>query len=138
MANDSKESPRRATAHPIFEDGAGCPRGGEFDRATRTWCLRLTITAWRITKRRHARTAFSGDGARLYGGRWNSPGTLMVYVAESQALAVLEVLVHLDASSLLEKYVLIQVDFEDSLVADLNRTSLPRNWGEDPVPANVQ
>ncbi len=62
----------------------------------------------------------------------------MVYVAESQSLAVLEVLVHLEASSLLEKYVLIQVDFEDSLVADLNRTSLPRNWGEDPVPASVQ
>jgi len=36
----------------------------------------------------------------------------MVYVAESQALAVLEVLVHLDSSSLLEKYVLIQVDFD--------------------------
>jgi RES domain-containing protein len=62
----------------------------------------------------------------------------MVYVAESQALAVLEVLVHLDSTSLLDKYVLIQVDFEDSLVADLNRTSLPRNWGEEPVPANVQ
>lgn len=96
------------------------------------------ISAWRITKRRHARTAFSGDGARLYGGRWNAPGTSMVYVAESQSLAVLEVLVHLDASSLLEKYVLIQVDFEDSLVADLNRTLLPRNWGEDPVPGSVQ
>lgn len=62
----------------------------------------------------------------------------MVYVAESQALAVLEVLVHLDSSSLLDKYVLIQVDFEDSLVTDLNKTSLPRNWGEDPVPSNVQ
>jgi RES domain-containing protein len=96
------------------------------------------ITAWRITKRRHARTAFSGEGARLYGGRWNSPGTSMVYVAESQALAVLEVLVHLDSSSLLEKYVLIQVDFDDSLVSDLSRTSLPKNWGEDPVPSNVQ
>ncbi|HTF71866.1 MAG TPA: RES family NAD+ phosphorylase [Edaphobacter sp.] len=72
----------------------------------------MTIKAWRITKRRLARTAFYGEGARLYGGRWNRPGTSMVYVAESQALAVLEVLVHLDSSSLLEKYVLIQVDFD--------------------------
>jgi RES domain-containing protein len=62
----------------------------------------------------------------------------MVYVAESQALAVLEVLVHLDSSFLLEKYVLIQVDFDDSLVVDLNRISIPKNWWEDPVPANVQ
>ena len=96
------------------------------------------ITAWRITKRRHARTAFSGEGARLYGGRWNSPGTSVIYIAESQALAVLEVLVHLDSSSLLEKYVLIQVDFEDSLVSDLPRSSLPKNWGENPVPTSVQ
>jgi RES domain-containing protein len=98
----------------------------------------LTVTAWRITKRRHARTAFSGDGARLYGGRWNNPGTSIVYVAESQALAVLEVLVHLDSSALLEKYVLIQVDFEDSLMSDLSRTALPKNWGENPVPPSVQ
>jgi RES domain-containing protein len=96
------------------------------------------ITAWRITKRRHARTAFSGGGARLYGGRWNSPGTSMIYVAESQALAVLEVLVHLDSSSLLEKYVLIRVDFEDSFVADLIRSSLPKSWAANPVPATVQ
>jgi RES domain-containing protein len=96
------------------------------------------ITAWRITKRRHARTAFSGEGARLYGGRWNSPGTSMIYVAESQALAVLEVLVRLDSSSQLEKYVLIQANFEDSLVADLPRSSLPRNWGGIPVPVSLQ
>ena len=96
------------------------------------------VTAWRITKRRHARTAFSGEGARLYGGRWNSPGTSMIYVAESQALAVLEVLVHLDSSSLLETYVLIQVALEDSLIADLPSSSLPKNWGEDPAPASVQ
>lgn len=62
----------------------------------------------------------------------------MVYVAESQSLAVLEVLVHLDSSSLLEKYVLIQVDFDASLVSEMNRTSLPKNWGDDPVPPNVQ
>lgn len=96
------------------------------------------VTAWRITKRRHARTAFSGEGARLYGGRWNSPGTSMVYVAESQALAVLEVLVHLDSSSLLEQYVLIRIDIEDSFVCDVTRSSLPKNWGEDPAPATVQ
>ena len=63
--------------------------------------------------------AFSGEGARLYGGRWNSPGIPMVYVAESQALAVLEVLVHLDSSALLENYVLLRVDFDASRVRGL-------------------
>jgi len=40
--------------------------------------------------------ALDGEGARLYGGRWNAPGRPMVYAAASPSLAVLEVLVHLD------------------------------------------
>lgn len=96
------------------------------------------MKAWRITQKRLAKTAFSGEGARLYGGRWNSPGVPMVYVAESQSLAVLEVLVHLDAPALLEEYVFIETDFDDALVTQLGRSSLPRNWQSDPVPAAVQ
>ena len=45
---------------------------------------------WRIATARRARTAFSGDGARLYGGRWNPKGMPLVYCAESRALAMLE------------------------------------------------
>lgn len=41
-------------------------------------------------------TGLDGEGARLYGGRWNSPGRPMIYTAASPSLAVLEVLVHLD------------------------------------------
>lgn len=62
----------------------------------------------------------------------------MVYVAESQSLAVLEVLVHLDAPALLGKYVFIGVDFDASLAIDLDRSSLPKNWQSDPVPESVQ
>ena len=38
--------------------------------------------------------AMSGEGARRYGGRWNPPGLPAVYLAESRALAALEILVH--------------------------------------------
>lgn len=41
-------------------------------------------------------TGLDGEGARLFGGRWNSPGRPMIYTAASPSLAVLEVLVHLD------------------------------------------
>jgi RES domain-containing protein len=96
------------------------------------------MQAWRITQQKHARTAFSGDGARLYGGRWNSPGVALVYAAQSQSLAVLEVLVHLDGPALLRKYVFLEASFDASLVIELNRDSLPRNWQADPVPKAVQ
>ena len=48
---------------------------------------------WRLVTPRFARTAFSGEGARLYGGRWNRKGVPMVYTAGSLSLAVLEMLV---------------------------------------------
>lgn len=53
------------------------------------------ILAYRLVAPKWASTALSGEGARLYGGRWNSPGRPMVYLATSRALAALELLVHL-------------------------------------------
>jgi RES domain-containing protein len=49
---------------------------------------------WRICRAPHA--AFSGEGARRFGGRWNSRGVPMVYASTSLALAALELFVHLD------------------------------------------
>ena len=55
------------------------------------------MLVWRLTKPDHA-PGLDGEGARLWGGRWNSPGVQMVYCATSLALAALEVLVHLPAA----------------------------------------
>ena len=96
------------------------------------------ITAWRIVKRRRAGRAFTGEGARLYGGRWNSAGVAVVYTAESQSLAALEMLVHLDASELLESYVVFEVGMEESLVMKVERWQLPRDWRADPPPRKGQ
>lgn len=96
------------------------------------------MKAWRITQRRHAATAFTGEGARLFGGRWNQVGTPMVYTAESRSLAMLEVLVHLDSPALLDHYVFLEATFEPSLVTTLDRASLPRNWQSDPPPHALQ
>lgn len=98
----------------------------------------MSTTAWRITKRRHAGTAFSGTGARRYGGRWNSPGIPVVYTSESQSLAVLEILVHLQAPVLLEKYVLIEVGIDEALINDLDRSRLQRNWRAEPAPVQLR
>ena len=96
------------------------------------------VTAWRIVKRKHSKTAFSGEGARLFGGRWNSPGIAMVYTAQSQSLAALEITVHLDSAELLEKYVLFGVGIDESLITHIDRSQLPRNWKADPPPARVR
>lgn len=96
------------------------------------------IRVWRITKRKHLKTAFSGSGARRYGGRWNSPGSAIVYTSETQSLAALEMLVHLEAAELFKDYVLIAVEIEKSLLQDIDRARLPRNWRTDPSPASLR
>ena len=98
----------------------------------------MTLSAWRITKQKHAKSAFSGEGARIYGGRWNSPGTTMIYTAQSQALAVLEMLIHLDSPELLKRYSLFEVEMDLLYVAELDLSNLPRNWRANPTPAGVR
>lgn len=98
----------------------------------------MAITAWRIVKARHAAAAFDGEGARLEGGRWNSPGTPVVYTAESAALAALELLVHLGRGSILSAYVLIACTFDEALVSPLDRKRLPNNWRSYPAPPELQ
>ena len=98
----------------------------------------MTITAWRIVKGRHAASAFDGEGARVEGGRWNSPGTPIVYASQSAALAALEMLVHLGTASILQAYVLIPCTFDDAVVSRLDRRRLPTNWRSYPAPPELQ
>lgn len=98
----------------------------------------MTITAWRIVKARRAAGAFDGEGARVEGGRWNSPGTPIVYTSQSAALAALEILVHLGRASVLQAYVLIPCTCDDAVVSRLDRRRLPQNWRSYPAPPELQ
>jgi RES domain-containing protein len=95
-------------------------------------------SAWRIVQRRHAAGAFDGEGARLYGGRWSSPGTPVVYLAESRSLALLEVLVHLQDEAVLAGYVRFEVVYRAAQRAELDPATLPARWRESPAPLEVQ
>ena len=53
-----------------------------------------SLLAWRLDERKYASTWDSGEGARLYGGRWNSLGRKIVYCSVDPATAILEVAVH--------------------------------------------
>jgi RES domain-containing protein len=96
------------------------------------------LTAWRIVKARHAATAFDGEGARLLGGRWNSPGLPVVYTAGSAPLAALEMLAHLGKTSLLSAYSVIACAFEKRIVLRLDRKRLPRDWRSYPARPELQ
>lgn len=92
------------------------------------------MTGWRIIKRKHDVHAFTGEGARLFGGRWNSPGHAVVYAAESIALAALELLVHLHDRETLYAYSVHAVHFADRHVMTVKPRSLPAGWRRSPAP----
>ena len=96
------------------------------------------VRAWRIIKTRYSADAFSGEGARLYGGRWNSSGIVMVYTAGSKSLATLELLVHLHTTSVLPSFSICPVDFDVSLVELIDPTTLPRDWRDSPPPISLR
>ena len=93
------------------------------------------MRVWRLCKAEHAATAFSGDGAVLYAGRWHHAGTRVVYTAESRSLAVLEQLVHLSRNRLPPHFVCFAVDVPDDLdVLVVSPADLPEDWRRQPGP----
>ncbi len=98
----------------------------------------MILHCWRMVKGRYAGEAFSGEGARRFGGRWNSPGVPVVYCAEHASLAVLEVLAHLEAVSLLASYLFFRARFEDTLMESLEETVLPPDARAYPAPAALK
>ena len=89
--------------------------------------------AFRIVREAYTATAFTGEGAALTGGRWNSPGARVVYTSASASLAALETLVHLNPA-LRFKYLIFPIEFDEALVEKIRPTSLPAGWRDEPPP----
>lgn len=90
------------------------------------------LSGWRIVRAARANSAFSGEGARIYGGRWNSPGTAIVYVSQHESLAALELFVHLTPLSPDGRYVSFRLDWEDKLTEHFPVKNLPPRWNAEP------
>src|SRR3954468_5637550 len=84
---------------------------------------------WRICRRRYATEAASGEGARLYGGRWNSRGVRVVYASTSLALAAMETFVNLEPSLRPKDLVSIAGEVSERVeTLKVTLESLPKNW----------
>lgn len=99
----------------------------------------MAILVYRIQKRQFVATMLSGEGARLYGGRWNPIGVPLVYTAASPELAMLETLVHLDGTPLsdLPPYVLVTLALPDGCVETIAEAELPPHWNQLPSPDDI-
>lgn len=99
----------------------------------------MTLTGYRLTKTEHLSTAFTGEGAKLYGGRWNSVGTRVVYLASTLSLATLELLVHIeDVETLQAHYSVFPVRFSKKLIQKTDPSGLPPHWNSPVVMPSSQ
>ena len=89
------------------------------------------IRFWRICRRRYAADAAVGEGARLFGGRWNSRGVRVVYASTSLSLAAVETFVNLDPNLRPADLVSIEGEIPDAIeTVTLEPKDLPVRWYE--------
>lgn len=84
---------------------------------------------YRIQKKQFVDSVLTGEGARLNGGRWNPPGTPLLYTSTTPELALLETLVHLDGTPLrdLPPFVQVSIELPDA-IETLEAADLPAGW----------
>ena len=92
------------------------------------------MEVFRLSKKQYS-TSLSGIGAAMYGARWNSKGTELVYTASNRSLAMAEVAVHFSLSTLPKDYVMMTIYVPDKLaIQQVPEEKLPIGWNSFPHP----
>jgi len=95
------------------------------------------VLVWRLSVKQYRK--FDGAGARAVGGRWNSPGSAVVYTSASVSLATLEFLAHLSQSRSVRDLVLTSAELRKNIrIERIDASDLPARWREFPSPPYLQ
>jgi len=86
------------------------------------------MNVWRIAQKHHTTPPLNGMGGLYVSGRWHSKGQLIVYTAASQALAILESIVHFDPANAPVDLVMISADISPVSYRALSAVELGQNW----------
>lgn len=87
------------------------------------------MRVWRLVRKRRLPDALTGEGSRIAGGRWNSPGIRVVYTSSSLSLATLEYLVRANALRAPQDVYSIWADIPDDLKLEIIRPDqLVKSW----------
>jgi RES domain-containing protein len=86
------------------------------------------MEVFRLTRKKYP-IALSGKGAAITGARWNSKGTEIIYCAQSRALAMAEVAVHLSLATLPKDFVMLTVNIPEFIsIEELSVLKLQKDW----------
>ncbi len=84
---------------------------------------------YRIAQEKYA-DDLSGNGAKIFGGRWNSEGLFALYTSSYRSLALLETLAHTPAKMLDQKvYILITLSLPgNTRIEVIDKNKLSPGW----------
>ena len=89
------------------------------------------MIVYRITNETY-KNDISGNGAALYGSRWNSKGTPLLYTSQFISLSILESLVHLRKIEIPPTQYLLQIEFPDeNEIAKISYKKIKKNWHKE-------
>ena len=95
------------------------------------------MKVYRVSATKYA-TDITGEGARLYGGRWNHPLTACIYSSESRALAILEYSVNVNIKEIPRALSIVTFSIAADEVKEILLENLPGNWAAMPAPNSTK
>jgi RES domain-containing protein len=96
------------------------------------------VHIYRLCKKEYSEGVLQGEGGRLADGRWHTVGRRIVYCASSEALAVLELRVHLGRYIPHSDYLMHTIDIPDDCIESLAPNALAKGWNAVPHTAVSQ
>lgn len=81
----------------------------------------------------------SGNGSRIFGGRWSPPGIPVIYTSQSRSLAALEFYVHTSQLIIPSNLMIAEILIPDKTgIKQISLSGLPGDWNIYPAPLNLQ
>jgi len=90
-----------------------------------------------LGSKRYARQ-LTGDGARLFGGRWNEKGDPCIYTSGTRSLCILEYLANVAMEDLPSELEITVYELPDRFCKVIDRKELPDDWNEIPSPMSTK
>jgi RES domain-containing protein len=95
------------------------------------------MIVFRIGKEQYSKD-LSGNGAKLYGGRWNLPGTSCLYTSQSRALALLEYSANVGMDFIPPNLCFTLIEIADDLIDEIAVENIPKDWNAVPSSSSTK
>lgn len=95
------------------------------------------MIVYRVGKTKYAND-LSGEGARIFGGRWNNKGIECLYTSENRALAILEYTANVNIEDIPKSLSLVSIEIPDKEIFTVKEKDLPEGWNISPATSEVK